>query len=213
MQPHPFDYQPNFLPDKDNENIRKVISLLDIDTEPFYLDILPDDGAEFGACFINVLNKVAKENGEIIYGWQFAEYSYMIEAQFHAIWKSPSGNYIDITKHRGTYENKSLFVIDVKRKFDGTKTDNVRLNTTDNELVDDMIELESARFRFLNNLENQLYFNAEETVVSNDIESTIDLLEEMYFNDYTIHAKCLCNSGKSYNDCHRINFKEFISSI
>ena len=213
MQPHPFDYQPNFLPNKDNENIRKVISLLDIDTEPFYLDIIPDDDAEFGACFINVLNKVAKENGEIVYGWQFAEYSYMIEAQFHAIWKSPNGKFVDITKRVGTDEKKNLFVIDAKRKFDGTKTDNVRLNTTDNELVDDMIELEKARFRFLNKTENELYFNAEETVIWNDIDITVDLLEEMYFSDYTVQTNCRCNSGKTYNDCHRINFKQFISSI
>ena len=213
MQPHPFDYQPNFLPNKDNENIRKVISLLDIDTEPFYLDIIPDDDAEFGACFINVLNKVAKENGEIVYGWQFAEYSYMIEAQFHAIWKSPNGKFVDITKRVGTDEKKNLFVIDAKRKFDGTKTDNVRLNTTDNELVDDMIELEKARFRFLNKTENELYFNAEDTVIWNDIDITVDLLEEMYFSDYTVQTNCRCNSGKTYNDCHRINFKQFISSI
>ncbi len=150
MTPQQFD-DINLLPEKDNENILRSISALGISDKPFYIEVIPDIDAINGDCFVNVIKKVNTSKGEMILGWQFAEYSFMIEAEFHAVWKAPEGKLIDITPSADQTATKILFVIDHRKKFDGKRTDNFRFNTTSNELVDDMIEIEKAKFKLTNN--------------------------------------------------------------
>lgn len=207
----------NLLPDKTNESIKKLVSKLGIEIEPMILDIIPGAGAEYGSCFVNVLNKVREENGEIIYGWQFCEYPYMIEAEFHAVWKSPNGQLIDITPSLSN-ENQILFVIDKSRVFQGESTDNFRFNTTTNELVDDIIRVEEARFRFMNagqrkNMLGELPLNDNEASVWQAINLYSEVLEQMYFASCTIHSNCFCNSEISYSNCHRRILSQLLSTI
>lgn len=207
----------NLLPDKTNENIKKLVSKLGIEIEPMILDIIPDADAEYGSCFVNVLNKVREEKGEIIYGWQFCEYPYMIEAEFHAVWKSPNGQLIDITPSISN-ENQILFIIDKSRVFQGESIDNIRFNTTTNELVDDIIRVEEARFRFMNkgerkNILGELPLNEKEASIWQAINLYSEVLEQMYFADCSIQSKCFCASELSYTSCHRKALNQFLSTV
>lgn len=109
--------KPNLLPDKGNKDIKHQIALLNIQSEPFFVDIIPEADAEYGDCFPNVERKVQREGGSAVYGWQFAEYAYMIEAEFHAIWQSPEGKIIDITPSADPEAKQILFVIDSNKKY------------------------------------------------------------------------------------------------
>jgi hypothetical protein len=208
----------NLLPNKNSVLIKKTISLLGIDTSPFYIRIVPYPSSEYGSCFDNVIRKVEQEFGEVVYGWQFCEYEYMIEAEFHAVWKSPAGEIIDITSPARPDIKEILFVVDGKRKFTGESSDNFRFNKTSNKLVDDIIDVEKAKFRFLNRGERkyivgELSLNAEDKNQWWAINQIAGNLEEMYFNAYSPESKCFCDSGKDYEHCHRILLMNFLNTV
>lgn len=54
--------------------------------------------APMGYCYWNVQKQVERFGGEAIYGWLILQWPKLyVEALHHAIWKSPSGDLIDIT--------------------------------------------------------------------------------------------------------------------
>jgi len=74
--------------------------------------------AEPGECFVNVCDHVAKHGGLIVYGWDLVIHPPMYaEAEFHAVWRSPAGDLLDITP-RNDRQDVSYFVIDPARQFD-----------------------------------------------------------------------------------------------
>lgn len=207
----------NLLPDKEDENIRRTIDALGISESPFYVDLAPEPFADNGFCFENVLTKVGLKNGEMVVGWQFAEFSFMIEAEFHAIWKSPQGNLSDITQPPiPGFNNKILFVIDPTRKWNGKRVDNFRYNITGNALIDDMIEIEKAKFR-LNERIRQAEESGEIVFLNADFrnsEMELNLLshtiDEMCRYNGTVNSSCFCQSGFSYKNCHRQKVLEYL---
>jgi hypothetical protein len=208
----------NLLPDKDNNHILELIRLLDIKALPFYVEIKPELDAINGSCFINVKDKIAEYGGEEVLGWQFIEYTYMIEAEFHSIWRTPEGQLLDITPPSYPVANQILFIIDLNKKYLGVPTDNARINTTSNKLVDDIIEIEKVKFEIQNHFydsngiiksiisdEAQLYWNLINFL-------SIDIYKYYEMNG-SVKNQCYCNSGKIYNNCHRISLKELINKI
>ena len=208
----------NLLPAKSNQHILKLISQMGIVATPIYVDIKPEFDAENGSCFLNVKRKIDKSGGRAVLGWQFCEYPYMIEGEFHAVWESPEGSLIDITPGNFEEINQILFVVDRSRNYDGIAIDNVRLNTTMNELVDDIIEIEKAKFE-LNN-----YFYDCNGVIKNDISyesksywilinQFSDSLDELLLFNGTLESPCFCNSGLKYESCHRFELYELMNKI
>lgn len=208
----------NLLPDKENVNILRTISALGIANKPIYVDIIPDINAITGECFLNVFNKVDTAKGEAVFGWKFAEYSFMIEAEFHAVWKTSHGNLVDITLSDDPKAKKILFVIDHTRAFDGKRTDNFRFNTTNNALIDDIIEIERAKFVLTDNAKEvdatgRVIFNEDQSIKWEQLNLVSLTLDEMCRCNKTVQSKCFCNSSLSYEQCHRQNIKEFLATI
>jgi hypothetical protein len=87
------------------------------DTEPRFLPVMPDPIAEPSECFNNVMARVSKDGGNLVYGWLVWEWpNVFIEAEHHAVWES-NGMLVDITPHVNG-ENKILFLPDPKRTYD-----------------------------------------------------------------------------------------------
>lgn len=196
------------VPEIENNHIKRVLSMLRVNSKPSYVDIIPESDAEIDSCFDNVSRKVEKSKGEIVYGWQLWEHSYMIEAEFHAVWKSPKNELVDITTKMDSTINKILFVVDETKKYDGKQTDNVRINTTSNELIDDIIEIEKTRYRFINKGERadiigEIHLEGVELQIWEGINTLAFFLDEMNKRNLTINSKCFCNSGFQYKNCHR----------
>lgn len=105
---------------------------------PINVAIQPESGAELNNCFNNVTRKVAKDGGSICYGWALLPQRHILEAEKHAIWKSSDGRYIDITP-RPISIPMLQFVIDDEFEYNGQLVGNVRLNLTENTVIDDWI--------------------------------------------------------------------------
>lgn len=76
--------------------------------------------AEFGNCTLNAMVKVKLSGGRLQNGWIFWQDKNPIcsftEAEFHSVWKSPSGQLVDVTPRKDK-EREYLFVPDFKRSI------------------------------------------------------------------------------------------------
>ena len=85
--------------------------------KPIYVGVVPDPGAKASECFPNVRAKVARDGGEILYGWAIWEWPRVfIEAEHHAVWLS-EGRMLDITPNVPP-STRVLFLSDPDRAYD-----------------------------------------------------------------------------------------------
>jgi hypothetical protein len=98
--------------------------------------------------------------GDIIYGWQIWKGELRCEAEFHAVWRTISGDLIDITP-KGFPIERILFVQDDRVQYKGAQVDNIRINCTSNVLVNDFIDVRKALFRIMNKNVIQDYLKIE----------------------------------------------------
>jgi hypothetical protein len=107
---------------------------------PFYVDVRPEPDAEFNECYAAVDRKVLRAGGESVHGWWIGEWPRaMLEAQFHCIWKSPSGEFIDIVPKPECNSLKTLFLPDPKLRFEGKRINTRRYSLPTDMLVNEYI--------------------------------------------------------------------------
>ena len=128
------------------EFCREVVT----DGEPIYLEVTPS-GREIPLdCFTNVEKQIARHGGTPQYGWRIWEWPYtMIEAEFHAVWRTPDGALVDITPAPMGITT-ILFLPDSTRAYEGRQVNSVRKSLTKSELMDEFIQLSDEQFEILN---------------------------------------------------------------
>lgn len=89
--------------------------------------------------FYNVEDKISIDNGEIVYGWKLYKSEILAGAERHAVWKSPSRELIDVTLDPDNKETILFLEEDKGWKYQGQYTDTIRINLTNNPLIDDYI--------------------------------------------------------------------------
>jgi hypothetical protein len=204
-------------PNKIDKKINELLERLSITGTPIYVDIRPDDGSNVLDCFENVRRKIIRDHGTMILGWQIWELPFMIEAEFHAIWKSPTGELIDITP-KPINENQILFIADPNAKYDERQIDNVRMNTSNNRLVDDYIELYKAKFRIENKgnlakINGEIFLQGNEARIWETINSFIDNIRIMITKGLTHESMCFCSGNLPYSLCHGRDLIEKLKKI
>ena len=173
--------------------------------KPFYVEVKPVCNAKNDDCFLNVNNKIAEEGGCIIYGWNIWLWpTIMLEAEFHANWKSNQGEVIDITP-KINKETKVLFLPDDNITFSGKQINNIRKNLRTCKMVDKFIELHNEKFAILNTGDLAGQFG-EVSVDSSLILPVVEKTQIIYgilkkkiriANDLS----CPCESGKQFSKC------------
>lgn len=169
-----------------------------------YVPVFPEPEALMNECFPNVKAKIQKDGGAIVYGWQLWEWpNVMIEGEFHAIWRTPDGNLIDITPKQDNEKN-ILFVPDERRTFRGVSIDNVRVALRDDLLIHHFITVSEQIVKVMNRGERARQFGYV-SVPANEIEPLLmfqSLTGKMLEQGLKAHDDCLCGSGKKYKRCH-----------
>lgn len=169
-----------------------------------YVPVRPEPDAQVNECFHNVEAKVQRDGGAIVYGWQLWEWpSVLVEAEFHAVWRSLDGNYIDITP-KTDGEDKVLFVPDERRTYRGVPIDNVRLALRDDLLIQHFIKISERIVRVMNRGDRARQVGYV-SVTAGEIDPLLkfqSLTGEMLRRGLRAHDDCLCGSGKKYKRCH-----------
>jgi len=194
------------VPSSIDDNVKRIINKIKTTEKPIYLDVTPESYAEINECMSSVKQKIEKEGGSVQLGWKIWQIpDIMIEAEFHAVWKSPYGTLKDITP-KPENVRRILFVPDSKANYDGSLRNNIRLNISGNRLVDDFIRICDAIYKLKNKGErayqNKIYLSNEESQVLEMLSHTKALVITMTKNGSSRNSQCICGSGNKYKHCH-----------
>lgn len=130
--------------------ILDLCTQLGLGGRPQFLDVAPANDAQALDCFPVVAQQVERAGGEACFGWRIWELPWAyVEAEFHAVWRNPQGELIDITPTQ-TGVSRVLFLPDPRRVYEGRQVNNVRRVLSANPAVDEFLRAADAEFEFLN---------------------------------------------------------------
>lgn len=194
-------------PQSIDENVSRLLQQIDSKSTPVYLDVRPEPDAKVLQCFASVEKKVKRNGGKAVYGWQIWQTNLLVEAEFHAVWQSPNNTLVDITPKQIFPIHQILFVPDPTKSYTGASIDNIRLNITNNPLVDEFIAISESIFLFLNKGER-----THEDIITLDVQeaSIYKTLEDIKAGVMLMinqgatskNVKCYCGSHSKYKHCH-----------
>lgn len=191
-------------PKEINEVVSNFCHEVVSDSTPCFVVVKEDEWATVNECFPNVIRKVQNDGGEVVYGWQVWLWeSVFIEAEYHAIWKSPTGDLIDITP-KTCRTDEILFIPDPKRVYEGKDVDNIRKKLCRNNLVDDFIRLAECRFQLFSS--GSKGESRQVSVPEDEVKALLELqmmVLTMLRDNKTPNAQCLCGSGSKFKHCHK----------
>lgn len=178
--------------------ISSLCSELVASPSPQYLSLQAESYAIPGDCYGAVSVKVRRDGGAAQYGWiiwQTAEL--MIEAEFHAVWKSSDGTLTDITP-KVDGETVVLFLPDPVRVDEGGRIDNVRRVLKQDRVSKDYI---SACERLFKIEETKMHFGSLFVEYQQAHQLKI-ALQGMLSAGKNQSDLCFCGEGIAYFDCH-----------
>jgi hypothetical protein len=127
-------------PAKISTHIKKLCRKIGTGWAPQWVPVEPRLDSGFRDCFADVGRQVEEHGGSLVSGWLIWEHpGVLLDAEFHAIWKSPEGNLLDVTE-KADRERRVLFVPDGTRTFAGHRIDNVRLPIGKDPLIAEFIK-------------------------------------------------------------------------
>ncbi len=192
-----------------SKRVAKLIDKLASRDKPVYLPVTPEPTAQDNECFPNVLAKIRSSGGSMLCGRQIWEWpNVLVEAEFHAVWRSPSGELVEITPKRHG-EAKILFVPDSRLVYDGYSRDNVRMAVRDDALVHDFIRTAEAVFKLMNRGE-RAKMTGYVSIPRDEYEPLAlaqTFLAQSIEQGLKDHSLCLCGSGRKYRQCHSRMFQ------
>lgn len=204
------------VPDITEEKLDKLLAMLKVEHPPIIINVRPEQDAVPNECFDNVEKKVNRDGGERIVGWQFWKHPFMLEAELHAVWRSPDGSLTDISP-KNISTDHILFVGDLTRSYDGRQVDNLRINSTENQLVDDFIALAQTKFYMFNGGEKAdqklITFSTNEQEILKYIQGMMVAINSMLEKGMVRNSPCLCQSGLKYKQCHGKGLIPYLNSI
>jgi hypothetical protein len=194
-------------PKIEDKEVQRLLNKLNATHEPDYLEVTPEPRADVNDCFIIVQDKVKKDGGRMIMGWQIWKGKHLIEAECHSVWEDNDGNLHDLTPKEFAVD-KIIFVEDENLVYEEKQIDNVRLNITNNELVDDLILVAQAIYRFDNKEERASLYDLSGVLNDEQFRHKEYLMALKKFINVILAQKgsrkslCPCQSGSKFRDCH-----------
>jgi len=145
--------QPRFVrpvtPAELTDTIRALIEQLAPGQTPVYVEAVPMEGEAVNECFGLVNRCVVEKGGEALVGWSLWELpTLFVEAEFHAIWRSPSGSLLDISP-RSSPTARVLFLPDPVRRYEGRSIDNVRVPIRRDPTLLEYLDTFAAKFEIM----------------------------------------------------------------
>ena len=176
--------------------------------EPIFLDVIPDVNARIDECFYNVTKKISEDGGSLIHGWTIWLWpDVYIEAIFHGIWRSETGQLVDITP-KANGEKRILFVPDKVRFYDfetNRRTDNIRRALADDLDIKELLECSRRQASLIerNSVGLKVRIDPLELLLI-DVQLT-KALERVALKYAKKSDTCFCGSTKKFGRCHGRN--------
>jgi hypothetical protein len=178
---------------------------IDATTKPEYISVLPCAFAEVNECYENVDTHIRSHGGTRQYGWTIWEIpNEMIEAEFHTVWRSQSGQLMDVSP-KPDGETRILFLPDSKRVFQNAPVDNIRKPLRDSPITRLIIKNGKA----INEMKKRNWKNGRVDPVGMNrdynayIASQRAVLQQCAVSLFSAgrNDPCPCGSGRKYKKC------------
>lgn len=178
--------------------------------EPEFILHEPSQDAVVRECFNNVAERVRRIGGDLVYGWAIWEWpGVFIEAEHHAVWRSPDGVLIDITPHEYPTHGV-LFLPDPLATYDFkgfTRRDNVRRPASPLSAVAEFLSVSELIFQKLESSSVGKEYRLSPSDL-NQLQAMEDRKSQLKVSIYFHLAKgkgpndvCFCRSGKKFKKC------------
>lgn len=207
MQPHKTPLTPCI----DSPSVKALLNLMKAKNSPEYVKSKPNQTEIQNECFPMVDEYIINNQGEKVIGWAIWELpGLFIEAEFHAVWKSPHQELIDLNPRPLKTEN-ILFLPDPELTYDGHPRNNFRLSLTNNPLISKFLEMHDKNFEFMSRADRKEQGKIQ---LSGRLAKEYDLFaKEMMaiqlqmnsaFKPLGPYDPCICGSGKKAKWCHKL---------
>lgn len=198
------------IPNFDNIYFKKLESILNADFEPIEILCEIENNEKALDCFNIVQTKVENSGGKMILGWQIWQTNMLMEAEAHAVWEDLEGELHDISpKAFNLPIEKIVFVEDSKMKYEGKQIQNIRVNITNNSVIDDFIKASKLFFHLQNKGERANHHDLSEILNDDEIKEIENAynwktqLQNFFESGNNEKSLCFCGSQKNYKNCHR----------
>lgn len=197
----------------ESESVKALLKKINSESMPFYVRCQPNKLGIENECFPLVDQYVQDHGGERINGWSLWEQPGLyIEAEFHAIWKSPEGNYLDLNYRPHKTEN-ILFLPQPDLLYEGYQRNNIRLPLTNNKNVHDFLKVKDYEYEFRNRgnrkgMHGEVHLtDPDEIIEYKNITYALCMLGieiSRLIKPLTNYDPCICGSGKKAKWCHKL---------
>jgi hypothetical protein len=171
---------------------------------PLFVPVVPEPNATVDECFSTVDHKIQAVGGTAVYGWAIWVTPVMVEAEFHAVWQSPTGSLTDLTpKVNGATE--IMFVPDRAARYEGRQVNNVRMPVYENDvLVEQFIRVNDQIFDVMNR-GDRAFQHGEVAIPAEEIgpllEKQLDLNLRIMLREFGPNKPCVCGSTRKLKHC------------
>lgn len=193
-------------------SVNEIVKIINSGTEPIYISSRPIEEGPENECFPIVDSYIAQHGGTRVLGWALWELpGIFIEAEFHAVWQSPDGNFIDLVPRNDKTIN-ILFLPVPDAVYDGFQINNIRIPLNNNSVIRDFIKLLDDKFEFENRGERRGVYGHIE-LSGSDAEEYMFLMKRIGYCEIEkdkLHKPlgpydpCHCGSGNKLKWCHKV---------
>ena len=180
-------------------------------TEPVYVPVLPSGASRMCDCFPTVDAFAAEHGGTRLLGWSLWEFpGLFVDAEFHAVWKSPEGDLVDLTKRQAT--GSVLFLPAPGLAYSGRQVNNVRRPISLDPLVVEYLATFDDEFYLVNRGDRakqhgEISLSGAEAQEYGEIKRR-QASTYLHVRDLASaigpYTPCPCNSGKKVRWCHGV---------
>ena len=192
------------MPARITSEIRAFCKQIESNANPIYLAVEPAPESMKLECFRNVENFIAKNGGSIQYGWRIGEWAgVMLEAEFHAVLRAPSGKYRDVTPFD---EEQILFLPDNTKIYEGRQVNNIRFALANKPIVHEFIDINNKIFEERNKgglAEKHGEIALPANIIMPLLRRSRELFTMIYKETASPNSPCVCGSGLKYKKCCR----------
>lgn len=178
---------------------------------PFYVEVAPVPGAPANECFPLVEEHVGQHGGTRVIGWSLWEMpGLFVEAEFHAVWRSPNGNHVDIApKIQATA--RIMFLPSPGAIYTERQVNNVRRAIGDDPEMNRYLRGFDELFEFMNRGERagqhgEIHLDGTEAAEYQQIQFRAAAAHQAIAHRFPFHgpySPCWCGSGKKTRWCHK----------
>ena len=194
------------VPYQISNGILKFCNSINPSSKPTYVQMAPIPGAIQNECFGNVDKKIERSGGNKIHGWTIWEWKgIFIEAEFHAVWKSPKGSLVDVCLPSDNNEKRKLFLPNPEITYKERRVNNIRKALRNDPIIQHFFDAHNEKQAFLerHSLPGEFGPIKVPKVEAEKIEMKIAQIQSQLLKLPPLNTNelCFCGSGMKYKHC------------